>query len=145
MSRLNWALSAVAGLALLAALALLLGTRPEPPARGEDGVFAHDCCGTIKLEKGRIVVGEQSIRYALDRDGQGPFILPATYVGPYEDRGFEVDGSRPPLKLRPDALPRPDSIDMEAYGKVFRFERERARVHQPGVLETTDAGDDRKR
>ena len=128
MSRLNWALSAVAGLALLAALALIMATRGEQPARAEDGVFAHDCCDTIKLEKGRIVVGEQSIRYALDRDGQGPFILPATYVGPYEDRGFEVDGSRPPLKLRPDALPRPGSIDMEAYGKVFRFERQEARM-----------------
>ena len=128
MSRLNWALSAVAGLALLAAQALIMATRGEQPARAEDGVFAHDCCGTIKLEKGRIVVGEQSIRYALDRDGQGPFILPATYVGPYEDRGFEVDGSRPPLKLRPDALPRPGSIDMEAYGKVFRFERQEARM-----------------
>ena len=123
MTRSKWMLASAAVLALLLVIGFALWPRGEEPARAEDGVFANDCCGEIRLAKGRIVVGDNAIRYTLERDAAGPFILPATYVGPYEDRGFEVDGSRPPLKLRPDALPTPNSIDMEAYGKTFRFKR----------------------
>ena len=128
MTRSKWMLAGAAAVAILLLLVLLPWQGREEPARAEDGAFAHDCCGTIKLEKGRILVGNNAIRYSIDRDAQGPFILPATYVGPYEDRGFEVDGARPALKLRPDTWPRPNNIEMEGYGKFFRFKREPAQV-----------------
>jgi hypothetical protein len=126
MTRLHWILAA--GATFVAGLLLAWYLRaPEAVARPEDGSFANDCCGTIALDKGRIVVGTQKLRYEIGRDEKGPFLLPGTYVGPYEDRGFEVDGTRPPLKIRPDAMPRPETLAMDGYGRIFLFRREHRR------------------
>jgi hypothetical protein len=128
MSRTQWILAAAMAIVAAIAIAVFLMRGTPAVARPEDGLFANDCCGEVALDKGRIVLGGQRIGYEIGRDGQGPFILPSRYVGPYEDRGFEVDGTRPALKLRPDTLPRPESIAMEAYGKIFVFRRARPRA-----------------
>src|SRR3954469_13157127 len=68
---------------------------------GENGTFANDCCGTIKLADGKMLLNDQhTVRYAVKRDATGPYILPYSYVGvvPYE--GFDVDGTHSILKLR---------------------------------------------
>jgi hypothetical protein len=127
MSRTGWLLVGGAGIAAALLIAFLLFGRAPAAPRPEDGIFANDCCGTVTLDRGRLVVGGQKIRYEIGRDEKGAFLLPDTYVGPYEDRGFEVDGTTPALKIRPDALPRPTSLALEAYGKVFVFKRERPR------------------
>src|SRR3954464_5876214 len=86
---------AAAAAALAAAYALL--------ARGgtggaEDGGFANDCCGTVRLEGGSLVLNDrQRVQSALGRDPAGASLLPVYYVGAVEDYGLEMDGTRPPL------------------------------------------------
>lgn len=117
-------LLACAGL-LLAVLLILLwphGTR-LPPGR-ENGLFENDCCGTLELRDGSMILnGRQKLRYQLGRDGSGPYVLPKTYVGAFEDKGIEIDGTRPVTRLRLDRLPRPERILLYEGPKPFAFER----------------------
>jgi hypothetical protein len=120
-------------LALGAAAALLLLAlflfRPAPATGAENGAFAADCCGTLRLEDGRMLLnGRQSVRYAVGRDSAGPYILPATYVGAFEDEGFEVDGTRPTVKLRLDRLPGPTAITLYHGTRPLTFKREAERA-----------------
>ena len=117
----------IGGLALAgtAALLVFLAFRHQPAVKaGENGTFANDCCGTIKLADGKMLLNDQqTVRYAVKRDAAGPYILPYTYVGvvPYE--GFDVDGTRSILKLRFDKLPAPTSIELYDGSKPYRFTR----------------------
>jgi hypothetical protein len=96
--------------ALLAG-ALFVLFRPAARVGLENGVFTHDCCGTLELRDGAMILNsKQTVRYDVGRDARGPYILPRTYVGPFEDTGFEVDGSRAATKLRLDRLPQPTRI-----------------------------------
>lgn len=93
-------------------------------ANSADGSYANDCCGTIVLRDGRMVLEERtSVDYQLGTDQAGPYLLPKTYVGTWEERGFEIDGSRAPMKLRLDALPKPTRIEVPAVKGSRRFER----------------------
>jgi hypothetical protein len=119
------ALGAAAAALLLLGLFLL---RSAPATGAENGAFAADCCGTLRLEDGRMLLnGKQSVRYAVGRDSAGPYILPATYVGAFEDEGFEVDGTRPTVKLRLDRLPGPQAIVLYHGTKPLTFRREAER------------------
>jgi hypothetical protein len=84
----------------------------EPVVKaGENGTFANDCCGTIKLADGKMLLNDQqTVRYAVAKDAKGPYILPYTYVGVVRDEGFEMDGTRSTVKLRLDRLPWPTRI-----------------------------------
>ena len=114
------------------AAAILLGgvlyLRSAAPAAGEEGAFANDCCGTLRLEGGRIRMNEakQTVAYSVGRDSAGPYILPATYVGAFEDRGFEVDGTRAVLKLRLDRLPAPETIEVYEGSRRYVLSRSAA-------------------
>jgi hypothetical protein len=112
--------AAFAAVALLLAYLVLGG--PLGADHSENGAFANDCCGTLQLADGQMVLnGKPSVRYAVGRDRTGPYVLPSTYVGPYEDRGFEIDGSRPAMRLRLDRLPRPTKIALRGERKLFVF------------------------
>jgi hypothetical protein len=114
---------AAAGAALVLVLFLFLHRTAAPPAR-ENGVFENDCCGTLELRNGGMVInGKRSVSYTVGQDARGPYILPATYVGAYEDVGLEVDGTRPTTRLRLDRLPRPTSIVLFAGSKPYVFQR----------------------
>lgn len=124
-------------LALVAAAILLLAIAGWRLAggggdRSADGVYWHDCCGTLALDGGRMELGDErsarggkktTVRYTLGRDAGGPFLLPATYVGTWEDRGFEVDGTRQPVKLRLDRLPAPGAVRVPATRGAYTFTR----------------------
>lgn len=119
---------AIAGLAaaLVAATALLY--RPAAAAGDADGVFANDCCGTLELRRGRLLLnGKQATRYSLGRDARGPYILPRTYVGGLDPVGFEVDGTRRPTRLRLDRLPRPTRILLREERAQYLFTRREPR------------------
>jgi hypothetical protein len=107
----------------VAALALFLFLhRPTAPGGRENAIFENDCCGTLELRDGAMVLnGKQNVAYVVGRDGRGPYILPHVYVGAYEDIGFEVDGTRPATRLRLDRLPRPSSILLYAGARPFLF------------------------
>lgn len=102
-------LAASAGAAALG-IALLLN-KPTTPAEAANGLFTHDCCGTLSLRDGRMIINQaKTVRYTVSQDEAGPYIIPETYVGPFENKGFEIDGTRQAIKLRLDHLPRPQSI-----------------------------------
>lgn len=114
-------------LAAAGLLAAFLLRAPGLPIDAANGSYAHDCCGTLTLDDGLMSFGEsrKTVRYSVGRDEAGPYILPATYVGPWEERGFEIDGSRPPLKLRLDTLPRPAAIALGDGRKSYLLTRKR--------------------
>jgi hypothetical protein len=103
--------------------------RPAPAAGLENGRFEADCCGSLELRDGEMLLNDrQTVRYDVGRDSEGPYLLPRTYyVGGLEDRGFEVDGTRPALKLRLDRLPGPATIVLPADGPDFLMRRKPSR------------------
>jgi hypothetical protein len=121
------AMLVVACAALAAGVAFLL-LRPAAPTGLENGRFEGDCCGTMELRDGEMLLnGRERVGYSVGRDAQGPYLLPRTYyVGGLDARGFEVDGSRPALKLRLDRLPRPRTILLPADGPDFLLKRSAA-------------------
>ena len=119
--------------AVVAAAAVLLslfflgnrGPRAGPVGDGADGAYWHDCCGTIELRRGELLLeGAERVSYTIGSDEAGPYVLPDTYVGTWEHRGFETDGSRPPLKLRLDKFPKPERIVLPAASGSYSFKRE---------------------
>jgi hypothetical protein len=99
-----------AGIVVLLLLFVFLKNAPVVNA-GENGTFANDCCGTIKLSDGKMLLNDkQIVRYTVAKDSKGPYILPYSYVGVVGDEGFEMDGTRSTVKLRFDRLPRPTRI-----------------------------------
>jgi hypothetical protein len=98
---------------------------PAPASGLENGRFEADCCGTLELRDGEMLLnGRETLRYDVGRDSRGPYLLPRTYyVGGLEDRGFEVDGTRPALKLRLDRLPGPQTLLLPADGPDFLMKR----------------------
>ncbi len=124
--------TALLALAVAACLALLFLRTPAIPAGAANGSFDHYCCGTVVLRDGKMSFKTQaSVRYTIGRDERGPYILPSTYVGTWEDRGFQVDGSRPAVKLRLDRIPNPNMIELHDFGRSYRFTRKSFRLRQP--------------
>jgi hypothetical protein len=119
--------AAVAAAATAGGGAVLLW-QAKPPEL-ENGRFEADCCGSLELRDGVMVLnGRQTVRYDVGRDAQGPYLLPRTYyVGGLDARGFEVDGTRPAAKFRLGRLPRPDTIVLPADGPDFVMKRKAAR------------------
>lgn len=99
-------------LASILAMSFLMDASHKPVVRaGENGTFENDCCGTIKLVDGEMLLNDaQSVRYTVETDAKGPYILPESFVGIVQYQGFEVDGTRSIRKLRLDRLPQPTKI-----------------------------------
>jgi hypothetical protein len=92
---------------------LLFIRQPEMPASAANGSYWNDCCGMIVLRDGRMALGEtKPLDYVVQQDELGHYVLPETFVGTWEDRGFEIDGTRAPLKLRLDTAPNPSRIQL---------------------------------
>jgi hypothetical protein len=115
--------AAVAAVAAVGGGIVLL--RPAPASGLENGRFEADCCGTLELRDGEMLLNDrQTVRYDVGRDAEGPYLLPRTYyVGGLDARGFEVDGTRPALKLRLDRLPGAETIVLPADGGNFLMKR----------------------
>lgn len=119
----RWKIGAAGTAAVLLATWVFL-YRPVPPAGQENGVFANDCCGTLELRDGAMILNDkQAMRYTVGRDARGPYVLPQAYVGGYELVGFEIDGSRPVARLRLDRMPHPTRIQLYGYGQAYIFTR----------------------
>ena len=120
----RWIIAGIGGAGIV--VVLLLVVLPSGPVvkTGEDGTFANDCCGTIKLSDGKMLLNDQqTIRYTVAKDAEGPYILPYAYVGIVLDEGFEVDGTRSTIKLRLDRLPRPTRIVLYEGLRPYVFTR----------------------
>ena len=120
----RWNIVGVALAGTAASLCFLILLHQPAVKAGENGTFANDCCGTIKLADGKMLLNDQQIvRYAVKRDAAGPYILPYSYVGLVPDEGFDLDGTRSILKLRFDRLPAPTRIELYSGSTPYRFTR----------------------
>lgn len=91
---------------------------------GEGGVFRNMCCGTVELADGDMLLnGRKTVRYVVERDEQGAYVLPRFYVGAFPYRRFEIDGSARAMKLRLDRLPGPTQITLYQGEAAFDFKR----------------------
>lgn len=113
-------------MALLLALAFLVAHRHGSSVQaGEDGTFANDCCGTVELSAGRMLLnGQQTMHYSVARDQRGPYVLPRFYVGVVRYEGLDVDGTRSVAKLRLDRLPVPTRITLYEGLRPYVFTRQ---------------------
>ena len=116
--------SMVAAAGIVVLLLVFVFNEPQVKA-GENGTFANDCCGTIKLADGKMLLNDkQTLRYAVAKDAKGPYILTYSYVGVVQDEGFEIDGTRSTIKLRLDRLPRPTRIVLYEGLRPYIFTRQ---------------------
>lgn len=114
-----------AGAALLLLFFVLAPHKPAAPM-GENGTFANDCCGTVQLADGKMVLNDSAtVRYDVERDAEGPYLQPRSYVGVRQYEGFDVDGTRKVVKLRLDKLPNPERIVMYEGRGAFAFTRQK--------------------
>jgi hypothetical protein len=117
-----------AGTVLL--IALLVFLRKPVVDAGEAGLFANDCCGTVKLADGEMLLNDQqTVSYSVARDADGPYILPRFDVGIVADQGLDVDGTRSVRKLRLDRLPAPTKITIYE-GSPYVFTRSTPRLRR---------------
>jgi len=123
-------IAGIIGAGIVTLLLLLLVFPPKPVVKaGENGIFANDCCGTIKLADGKMLLNDtQGVRYTVAKDAKGPYILPHTYVGVVLYEGLEVDGIRSPVKLRLDRLPGTTRIILYEGLRPYVFMRQRPDV-----------------
>lgn len=113
MTKWIWGIAALIGAGAAAFLFLPVASDRPQQKFGENGTFANDCCGTIKLTDGKMLLNDtQSVRYTVNRDAKGPYILPEMFVGIMRYQGFEVDGTRSTMKLRLDRVPHPTGIEL---------------------------------
>ncbi len=119
-----WRIGVAGVFAILLVAVLLVTWKPTSSGGLENGSFENDCCGKLTLHDGRIILEDGSaVRYTLGQDARGFYVLPKTYVGGYDEVGFEVDGSRPTAKLRLDRMPHPTSIIVPGLSTTYRFDR----------------------
>src|SRR5919199_2462623 len=126
----RWTVAVI--VAALGGLSLILFAFLTKPVAdfGESGTFANDCCGTIELSHGKMLLnGQGSVRYTVGHDARGPYILPGTSVGVVQDEGFDIDGTRSAAKLRLDRLPRPTKITLHEGLRPYVFTRAVAAAH----------------
>jgi hypothetical protein len=117
-----------AGTVLL--IALLVFLRKPVVDAGEAGLFANDCCGTVKLADGEMLLNDQqTVSYSVARDADGPYILPRFDIGIVADQGLDVDGTRSVRKLRLDRLPSPTTITIFE-GSPYVFTRSTPRLRK---------------
>lgn len=120
---------AAAGTVLL--IALLVFMRKPVVGVGEDGLFANDCCGTVKLAGGKMLLNDQrTVSYVVARDADGPYILPRVDVGVVADQGLDVDGTRSVRRLRLDRLPTPTRITLHEGLTPYVFKRSTPRLRK---------------
>ena len=124
MTRRGWMIWSAALAALSAtAIALFYYYESGLPSHSADGFYSNDCCGTIELRGGHLLVnGIELVSYSVQRDDQGPYILPRAFVGA-ESGGVVLDGGRRVMKLRLNVLPNPNRIAIPSPRGPDSFER----------------------
>lgn len=58
--------------------AVLVLRNPGLPVSAADGTYSNDCCGDLILRDGTMIMGERSVGYVVEQDGDRSFVLPKT-------------------------------------------------------------------
>jgi hypothetical protein len=126
----RWIIAGILGAGIVVLVLLFVLSNAPVVKAGEDGTFANDCCGTVALSDGKMLLNDQqTVGYTVGRDAKGPYILPDTYVGVVLDEGFAVDGTTSAVKLRLDKLPGPTSIVLFEGLRPYVFTRHAPAPH----------------
>jgi hypothetical protein len=126
----RWIIAGMVGAGIVVLLLLVVFLNEPVVKAGENGTFENDCCGTVELSDGKMLLNDQeTVRYTVARDAKGPYILPSTYVGVVPDEGFAVDGTQSTAKLRLDRLPSPTRIVLYHGLLPYIFKRHAPRPH----------------
>lgn len=104
---------------------IYIAVSPEPtlPAGLADGVYENACCGALTLHRGEMHLAGQTVRYVIQADKVGTYVLPAHYVGIVDGKTFDMEHDRPGEILRLDVRANPHTIDISARHATFRFSR----------------------
>src|SRR4051812_41346572 len=120
-----WRIGAAGIVAILILTAPVALLKTPLPQGLENGSFVNDCCGSLTLHDGQMILNDKpATRYTVGRDAGGPYVLPRHYVGGFDEIGFEIDGARPAAKLRLDRLPNPTNVLVHGGRKTYIFKRQ---------------------
>ena len=117
----------LAGLLITAAVLIswafiLFAPQEQLPVGAADGIYANSCCGDLILSSGEARIGLQAIGYVIERDKQGPYVLPIGRRVEADTKGISVAQGKP-LKLRLDTASSPHWIDLPGPNSDVRFMR----------------------
>jgi hypothetical protein len=118
-----WKIGAALILPIVVTVLVALLKTPAPHGL-ENGSFENDCCGSLRLRDGDLLLNDQpATHYTVGQDARGAYVLPSRYVGGLDGIGFEIDGARPVTKLRLDRVPNPTSLLLRGDGKTYMFKK----------------------
>ena len=104
-------------------LYILVAPAPKLPLKVADGTYFNPCCSELTLRAEIMSFGSNEVRYAIERDKEGAYVLPEDYVGVDPDQGLLVERKHTPLKLRLDAKEYPTSVTVLGPNEEYRFAR----------------------
>ena len=105
----RWSL-AIPVAASLAMLYVMVAPTPSLPISMANGVYANDCCGTVRLQDGAMSFRGGSVSYVIERDKGGAYLMPTKYVGVEPPYGLQIERQKYPLKLRLDDEAHPENV-----------------------------------
>jgi len=104
---------------------------PRDPIGTANGVYSGSCCGTLVLRDGILSFGDTSVRYVVEHDKGGPYVLPDAYVGVVGGTKLRLDRTKDALIIRlqdsdaPKSLSVPGSDRDGQYSEYSFVEEER--------------------
>ena len=119
----RWSVSLPIGAMAALMLYILVAPAPKLPLKVADGTYFNPCCSELTLRAGIMSFGSNEVRYAIERDKEGAYVLPEDYVGVDPDQGLLVERKHTPLKLRLDAKEYPTSVSVLGPNEEYRFAR----------------------
>src|SRR5436190_16356202 len=104
---------------LLVALAYLILRSDELPISAGDGTYSNSCCGSLKLQRGTMQMGQQTVSYKVKQDKAGGYVIPRFYIYVEGERRFEVDRTHNPLEIRMSSESAPNSLELMTDDGVY--------------------------
>ena len=105
---------------------IALTGEPRLPINIANGSYSNRCCGTVIFANGVMTVADQQVRYVVEEDKVGPYVLPEAYVGASNGEVIVRSGSSA-LKLRLDDSAHPQQVELvddAPGGNAYLFMRE---------------------
>jgi hypothetical protein len=98
---------------------------PRLPIEVANGVHASSCCGSFELRNGLMFFGKhQQIRYVVEHDKVGRYMLPAQYVRVIDGKQILADPSKSQMYLRLDDSTKHTAIELNGGSTSYEFQRQ---------------------
>ncbi|MXP30193.1 hypothetical protein GRI58_15390 [Porphyrobacter algicida] len=119
----------VSGVGLIAIVCVwvsfLFTGEQQLPIEVANGLYFNPCCGKISIRDGFIAMADRRIRYVVEEDKVGAYVLPRQYIG-VSNKRVVINSKAYPLKLRLDNPVTPhtiDLVDLSSGGYSYSFRR----------------------